>query len=177
MAAKKEPSIDDALILFKDVMQRASLSNYVYVNKTILSENPKGKSVIIVPDQGLWLSILNDQELKGQMKELDINDPDYENRKSKLSIIENISIDDWTPIDIESLFKGKTLKINVSEDFEYDVPLNKTMLPFKLKKAEFKDISFRLIIKDNTIILALQKRFIFPIEDQSFSLINIFKVV
>lgn len=176
MATKKEPSADEALVLFKDVMQRASLTNYVYVNKTILSENPKGKSVIIVPDQGLWLSILMDKDLKDSMKELDVNDPDYEVKKTKISYINNIDINDWITIDIESLFKGKTLKIRVAEDFEYDVPLNKSMLPLKLKKAEFNSVSYRLITKDN-IILALQKRFEYPIPDQSFSLINIFKVV
>lgn len=180
MAKKKEPSIDDALNIFKDVMQRALLSNYVYVNSILVSKNSKGKSILIAPEKELWLKILEDEDLKKSMKELDYGDPNDQEALPFFLYLNELKDLSWTELNSEEMFNGTTIKIKISEDFGYEHPINKTMLPIKLKKSEFKDIEYCVFKSNssNNIILALRKRFEFPaIPEAGFSIIKFFKVI
>lgn len=178
MASKKKPSIDEALNIFKDVMQRASLSNYVHYNSKLVSENNKGNSILIIPESELWLKILEDNDIKEHLKELDISDV---KEREKLSLYQYMEdIDDntvWFNIDIDELFKGKIIRIKVSDNHEYDIPINKNILPLKLKKSEFNEISYR-VFRNKNIILALKKKFIYNgIPNSNFTIIKLFKVI
>lgn len=175
MARKKEPSVDDALNIFKDVMRRASLSNYLYVNKIMFAKNIQDKSIFIIPDQELWLKIIDDPDIKPNLKELDISNPNEASLKNLFSYLEYIDDPSWIDIDIETLFAGKIYKISIDE-FEYQIPINKNLLPLKLKKAEYNKITYR-IFKGSSLVLGLKKRFDFPIENCGFSIIRLFKII
>lgn len=179
MAAKKEPNIDEAVNIFKDVMQRASLSNYVHINAIMLSENNKGNSILVIPESNLWLKLLEDVDLKDHIKEIDISNP-QEHDKLELyqyaESLENKSL--WFDFNIEDLFKGKVIKIKVSDQYDYDVPINKNMIPIKLRKSEFNNISYRVFTGGNHIVLALKKKFVYEgISEASFSMIRLLKVI
>ena len=174
MAAKKEPSVDDAVVVFKDVMQRSSITNYVYLNGTMLGKNDKDKNVLIVPDKDLWIKISEDEDIKPNLKELDISDPAEAENKLIISYAEMDP--KYIDMDIDTLFKGNVIKVKVSDEFTYEIPINKNLLPLKLKKNEFNNIGYWIFNKPS-LVLALRKRFDFPIEGYGFSMIRLFKII
>lgn len=174
MAKAKEPSVDDALVIFKDVMNRSSISNYVHLNGIMIGKNDKDKNVIIVPDKSLWLKISEDEDIKSKLKEIDISDPAESENKLIISYAE---VDPkYIDIDIDTLFKGSVIKIKVSDEFTYEIPINKNLLPLKLKKNEFNNIGYWIFNKPS-LVLALRKRFDFPIDNYGFSMIRLFKII
>lgn len=175
MASKKVPSVEDALKIFKDVMLRALLTDYLYVNKSMLSKNPKDHSILIIPDQTLWVKIIEDDELKSHIQELDINDPEQYKSLQLFEYGNQLDGDVWVDIDPEILFKGKVFKISM-KGFDYEVPINRALLPLKLRKAEYNNISYRVFTKPS-LMLVLKKRFDFPLEDCGFTIMRMFKVI
>ena len=61
--------MEDAVTNFKQVVTRASLKDYSYVNRIMLSKNPKGQSILIVPEQGLWDKLVTDKDFMSNMSE------------------------------------------------------------------------------------------------------------
>lgn len=176
MAKKKIPSIEDALKIFKDVMQRASLTSYQYVNNIMLSKNPGGNTIVIIPEQELWLKIIDDEEMKPVLKELDISDPEQNDKMQVLQYAKDLDGEPWIDIDPEVLFKGKIFKISL-KGFDYEVPINKGLLPLKLRKAEYNNIKYRVFTNPN-LVLSLKKQFDFPaIEHCGFTIIRMFQVI
>lgn len=176
MAKKKIPSTEDALKIFKDVMQRASLTSYQYVNNIMLSKNPDGNTIVIIPEQELWLKIIDDEEIKPVLKELDINDQRQSDKIQVLQYAKDLECESWVDIDPEILFKGKIFKISL-KGFDYEVPINKGLLPLKLRKAEYNNIKYRVFTKPN-IVLSLKKSFDFPaIEHCGFTILRMFQVI
>lgn len=174
MAQKKIPSIDDAVKIFKDVTRRASLSDYIYVNNSLISTNPKGNSIIIVPDQTLWSHIIDDPELKDHLKELDVTNPEEYEKSKLLQYASDFSNDSWVEADSDALFSGKLLNIDV-DGFEYKISINKGLIPLKLRKAEYNSISYR-VFPDS--VLSLKKQFDFaPIENCGFAMIRMFQMI
>ena len=168
MAKKRESGIEDAINIFEDVMHRALLSDYLNVNRTLLSKNPKDHSIIIPVDQTLWNGIMDKSEIKDHITEAKPED-------SKNAIYGGeLNSKTWIELDVDDLYMGKIIKINI-DDFDYPISVNKTLIPLKLKKAEFNNITYRVFPDD--MVLALQKRFIYPLEDLSFSIIRIFNIV
>lgn len=175
MAGKKIPSVEDALKIFKDVMLRALLSDYLYVNRTMLSKNPKDHSILIIPDQELWVKIIEDPDMKDHINELDINNPDQYKMLPLFEYGNNLNSNDWIEIDPEILFKGKVFRISM-KGFEYEVPINRGLLPLKLRKAEYNNISYKVFSKPS-LMLVLKKRFDFPLEGCGFTILRMFKVI
>ena len=68
LTKKKVPSADDAIKSFKDVMTRASLSNYYYVNSIILSKNNNSNNILVIPDKMIWDKLVEDEEWKKQKR-------------------------------------------------------------------------------------------------------------
>lgn len=175
MAQKKVPSIQDGLKVFKDAMRRASLSDYSYVNKIILSKNQKDKSILVVPETELWKIIIDDEELKPQIKPLDLTSPADNLLMPLFTYADDLEAPGWFEIDPEIMMSGKVLKIRI-DGFEYDVTINKDCLPLKLKKAEFNNIMYKVFVKP-AHILAIKKYFPFAISDGGFTMIRLFKII
>ena len=166
MGKKKVLGVEDAIKQFNDVMQRANLSSYYYVNRIILSKNGKGNSILVIPDMNLWLKLIDDENL--QLKELCGGEDSKWIKYGEMT-------EGWIPIDIEEeLFKGKIFQIKIKGD-EHVVPIDRDLLPLKLKKAEYEGISYRVFLKPP--VLAVKKRFEFPMEGYGFSIMRLFQVV
>ena len=173
MAKKKEPSLEEAIKVFMDVITRSSLTEFFYINNTLISKNPKGNSVVLLLEQSLWNGIIDNIEIKDKLHELDSNNPNHQDdiKLSKYTDIENAT---WIDIDSEQLYSGKVVKLNV-EGLEYELSVNKNLIPLKLKKNEFNDISYTVIPSDMTFIL--RKKFNYPLEDHGFTIMRIFKIL
>ena len=169
MATKKIPSMEDALATFKDVMARASLKEFMYSNRVMISKNPKGQSVIVVPDHELWVKITDDQEFMKNVKEIDINDPD----KDLLLYGEKLD-GTWLEVDTQSVMAGLIFKVTV-DSLMYELLINKNMIPLKLKKAEANNISYRVFSSPD--VLALKKLFESPVEGGSFTIMRLMQIL
>jgi len=175
MGKKKLPSIQDALESFKNVMTRSSLSNYVHVNTRMLSKSPKGYSVLIIPDQQLWDLIIEDETLHPNMKELDLTDPKEAEMNELFVYGDDLENKCWIEADPLVLLSGKVFKIKI-HGFEYEIPINRDLLPLKLRKAEYNNIMYRVFTNPN-VVLGLKKRFNSPVEGGGFTIMRLFKVL
>jgi hypothetical protein len=174
MAKKKEPSVQDSLNYFKEVMKRSSLTNYVYVNDILLSKNPKDVSILIISDKTLWLSIVDDPDLKPNIRELNISDPVESALNKIMSYANDINDSAWVEINPEAMMNGETVEIMV-KDFSYKIPINKGLIPVKLKKAEYNGMAYR--VYPDKLMMGLKKKFEGVVEDTSFTMMRIFHVI
>jgi hypothetical protein len=177
MAKKKLPSVEDAIKSFKEVMHRASLISYFNVNRTLVCRTKEKVLLIIIPDQSLWEKIVDDQELL--FKELDITTDDgKESMKYLEETLKYEALEDgWITIGVtEELFSGKVFKIKRNK-VEYEIPINRDLMPLKLKKAEYDKLSYRITISKTKPLLFIRKRFDGIIDDYGFTIIRLFKVI
>ena len=181
MATKKKPSIPEAILKFKEVSQRATLLDYVYVNNVLFSTNTKNQNVFIEVDDLLWNPLTEDEELKDKFKPIKIDNPHNIGIYEKYFIGNEgfVNIDDC-----ESFVKGiDKIKIDI-ENFEYPIYINKDLIPLKLRKAESNNISYKTV-RGISMLLCVKKYFPFVIVDEEtneeynygFSLSRAFRVV
>lgn len=175
MASKKQPSIDDALSYFKDVMKRSNIIEFKHVNSMIHAVNAKDVSVIIVPDQLLWNAIIEDEELKSHMDELDISKPENSIIQEKFTYAQDLNGNSWIEINGETMYAGEMVNITI-DGFKYEIPVNKGLFPTRLKKAEYNNFAYRIYTQPR-LALVLKKKFEGPIENTSFSIIRAFQVL
>lgn len=172
MGKKNEPSIETSIKCFKDIIARMGLTDGLYQNHTIISKVPKIGMVGITVDDALWNHIIDDESIKGMIKEVD---PTNKETIAMISIIDNAG--DWLPVDANEIYSGKVIPITIA-GFEYDILVNKDMLPIKLKKAEVSDISYQIVnsgeILANSKILKFRKTFVGSVESSSFSVMRLF---
>lgn len=131
-------------------------------------------------DQSFLVFFKIDNELlnliKEEYKDL-IFTIDIENPEHRLYIDYEKYLNDENEIEINSdeLYNGKIININI-ENFEYPILINKDSFPCKLKKAEFKDISYSIFNNPNHI-LSLNKKFISDIEGGNFNMYRLFQII
>jgi hypothetical protein len=173
LAKKNVASIENAINLFEEAMTRSSLSDYFHVNRTLLAKNNKDQSILIKVEQELWNAIIDKSSFKEHLTELDVSNPEHQDSIKLCSYSDDITNESWIDLNCEELYAGKVLKLTV-DDLEYDLSVNKALIPLKLKKSEFTNITYR-IFPDRT--LALKKYFNYPIDNCGFSIIRIFQIV
>lgn len=182
MGKKKEPSIADAVSQIKDVMNRCLLTDYLYMNSKIISKSNKGYSVIIIPDSELWSAIVQDKEILDKMRELDLKNPNDAFYIDTINYADNITEESWIDLDAESMYNGKILKVKVTKNYEYDIPINRDLLPLKLKKAEYNNISYKVFSNftannKQSLCLGIKKYFNYPLDDTGFYIMRVFKIL
>ncbi len=179
MAKKKEPSIQDALNTFKDVARRATLTDYLTVNRYMISKTNKDRKVLIITEDKLFEAIMADEEISKNIKELDITNPEQSALQDILRFGEDLDNPTWIEIDPEPLFKGKVKYVKVHDNFDYKIPIHRNLLPLKLKKAEYNNISYRVFIQKypTELCISIKKRFEFPLTGYSFTLLRVFKIL
>ena len=109
----KRNNYETVLKEFESVMLRASLSDYYYVNSIMLSKNPMGHSILIIPDQLLWDKIMENSALKSHITELDISKPAGQIMLEKIKYGEDLGNSSWIEIDSNELYNGKIIKIKI----------------------------------------------------------------
>lgn len=173
MGKKKEPSINDSLNLFKDVMKRSSILDYLYVNRNAFCINSKGMRIYLHIDQSLWNIIMEDDDLKTHFKELDITKEEQRIVANRLSYFEDLE-EGWIEMDAEKLYQGEMFKIKI-DGFSYDININKSIYPLRFKKAELNNFAYKLDMKN--MILFIKKKFDGAVDDSSFTIMRGFNII
>lgn len=185
MAKAKTPTAADAVKVFKDVLKRAAVESYLSVNDTMLFEDKTGNTILVIPDIELFGEIIkNKKDIIG--KELDISIPEESEKLWKFQYGEGLC-DGWFDIDAtDDLFTGKIFKIKI-KDHEYKIPISRDLMPLKLKKAEYVDISYKVFgsrknishgaVSVTPLVLAIKKRFNNPLRGYGFTVVRLFQVV
>lgn len=169
MAAKKQ-SAGNAVNEFLSVMQRASLSNYQFVNQIMFSKTPAGKIVIIIPNSNLWLKLNENEEFKKTLTEVAPGEIDNQ----LIEFGSTMATDTWLAIDAEAVYQGKLIKIDANGR-KHGLVINRDLLPLKLKKAECNDISYRITSDGNFLIL--KKNFHTTGTDCGFTIMRVFRIL
>ena len=177
MAKKNQPSIEDAIKSFKEVMQRASLSNYYYVGNVIISKNNDGNTILVIPEQLLWDKLIEDETWKTEsnFREPDVTKPQEANLSSWAEYGKDLEAD-WFPIDIDAdLYTGKVFKIKIN-GYEYKISINRDLMPMKLKKTEYEGVSYKVFLKPLQV-LAVKKKFEGVVDGGGFTIIRLFQII
>jgi hypothetical protein len=180
MSKKKLPTVEDSIKKFNEVVERGSLYLCYHLNRIILAKpsNQPANRILIIPDLILWNKLNEDSEF---IKEVDLNDR-VQNYEAKYFFKYGEELKErWINIEVtEELFNGKIFNIKV-KDHEYHIRINKELMPLKLLKAEYNNISYRVSGKVNNeydpLTLSIQKRFEGAIEDTGFSMIRLFQIL
>lgn len=180
MAGKKKPSIEDSLKIFKDILKRTSGKEvtdmkFEYLNRNVITSiEIKGKSYLLIMsvDEILWNLIMQDSELS--LDELDITKDN--NIISIINMYTSIPNDSWIQLDNELLYNGGIIKIR-PKDYEYDIVINKNLLPVKMKKSEFNNLSYSMHQSISSYFI-ISKAFVFDeIDGCNFNISRIFKIM
>ena len=177
MAQKKVPSIEDAIKYFKDIVTRASLSNYYYVDNIINCKNNSSNTILVIPDKLLWDKLTEDEDWKKEnnFKEADVSKPDEANIASWAVYARSLE-EDWINIETDAdLSTGKLFKIKIN-DYEYKVSINRDLMPMKLKKSEYEGVSYKVFLKP-LHILAIKKRFDSAVTGCGFTVVRLFQII
>ena len=179
VSKKRVPTMESAIVSFKEVMLRASLSNYYYVGNTILSKNNNSNNILIIPDKELWDKLIEDEEWKteNKFKEPDVTNMEESSIPSWMEYGKDVTTD-WFPIDVDAeLYTGKVFKIKIN-GYEYKISVNRDLMPMKLKKSEYEGISYKVFHKPLQV-LAIKKRFesLAEVEGSGFTIIRLFQII
>ena len=167
---KKEYTPEMAVDAYKDILNRCGVTN-TYITDDIILAVTDDPLLCIVADHGL-LDILKNE----------LSPPPYELGifNGKIQAFKNISHkpdSDWYPIDMDKLYTGDMIKIHLKiGDESRCIEFNKSFLPIRLRKAEFKDILY-IFILDPFPFLCIRKVFQSPLDGYSFQLLRGYKIL
>lgn len=173
MGKKKEPSINDSLMLFKDVIKRAGLRSFQYVNCNVACFTSKDVKLCIHFDQPLWAIIMNDDELKDQFTEVNIS-KDGGQRVSDILDFCNDADGEWIELNGQDMYDGKIIDIKI-RGLNYTIPINKTIFPVRFKKSEYNNFAYKVYLDKK--ILSIKKTFPGTVDNASFSIFRIFHFI
>ena len=161
--AKKLSPVEAGLSRFNDIMQRIGVDKVFHCNRVWLYEGESFR-LLIAPDDDLYEELItgewNDKILTPSIEQEKITS--YANKDCILEIDED-----------EEYHKGKVISIKV-KNFQYDINVNRDLMAFKMKKSEFNNMSYRIFIEKDSIILAFRKRFKEP---YGFDIIRLFQII
>lgn len=181
MASQRKPTVEQITKTFKDIITRTSgkeisdvqfkFLNHIVI--TVIQIKTKSFMLIIDINNGLWDQLIDDGTIT--MMEMDSNDD-----KSLIDIVNtynSISSTSWIELNSETLYNGGVIKIR-PDDYEYDLALNKSLLPLKMRKSEFNNMQYALMKNSVSLIFTVKKKFEFEdLPDYGFSISRIFKVM
>ena len=174
--AKKEPTIDDAIITFMDVLERCQFTSLLRENRVIYTKNDKKKSAgaILVIDQELWNKLADDQDFNEMSREMNPLIEDDRFIIDRLCFVRDME-NDWITIPDESMANLERIFIDV-KGFEYKIEINKTIWPVRFKKAEMNNFSYQIFNKPFNAFV-IRKKFEGPVPESSFYLVRIFQII
>jgi len=169
--AKKVIEAKETIVQFQEVTHRASIPYYQLVNGVLVGRNPEHETLFMILDPLLLQLVLPELQLVDNLLEGMINDPiafvdtllSYQRSEDWLSLTED-----------EGFYSGKILNITI-EGHEFPILISKDSLPIKLKKVEFVDLEYLVILKPKPLLL-LRKKFQL-LEEHGFYLLRIFNIV
>lgn len=172
MGKKKEPTILDAVENFKAVTSKVGFRSFIRYNRNMYSINQNKKHVIIVPDEALYLALLDDKDFS--MRELDLTSASDRRIQPSFQFVENMDSVGWIEMDAEKLRNNEKITIELS-GYPYPLDINIKLFLFRLKKDEFNKFYYRLSLNDKSF--AIKKYFEGPVENSGFWMVRGFHVI
>lgn len=166
------PEIEAKLALEKILSGSSSI--YYNVNGILLSRTAIDRVLMVVPDKPLLTVLLSNEEIN--IEEMDSNHEYYKYLHGLFKYGENLDSEDWIELDSEILYSGEIIKIKL-KDHKHPVEITKVLLPVKLKKAEYVNIYYRVIVEDSATIVILRKDFKSFNEGYSYSTLTPFRLI
>lgn len=170
MAAKKIKSDQDAIKYFDGVVTRSSASGYIYVNNIALFKTKDDKSMLIVPEDKLWNEIVSRPDY---IREIDLNNKEESDFRGIFKFADDLN-EGWIDLDTNILSAGKVMKISY-KSIEYEIPINKDLLPLRLTKDEWNNVTYRIFIDPLTLVI--RKKFETGIEGFDFNMLMCYRVL
>lgn len=173
MATKRKPSLAQAVEYFKEVIERSGLDSFFNINNIFIGKNKKGNYISIYLEDDLLLAIREDNDLKDKITLVSNSEEDY-----IYEYLQKIK-DEWIELDSEKLYKGELISLSgtIEENLGYSIPIGKSLLPLKLKKAEFNQISYQVLTENKDLTIYLRKIFEPKFDNCGFTIIRIFKIL
>ena len=173
MGKKKEPSVNDSLDLFKEIIKRAGLKDFTYIGTNMFCRTAKDINLSFHFDQPLWAIIIDDNDLKDKLKEVNITTV-VGNRIATILEYCNDLKDGWVELDSQVLYDGGMIEISI-DGFDYTIPINKTIFPIKFKKAEYNNFGYKVYL--NNKVLSIKKTFDGTVPNASFTILRTFHFI
>ena len=172
--AKKEATIQDAVNQFMDVMTRTKVTGFKRNDRVLYAETAKCNNLLLIPDIALWNELCDDPDLNEITRELNPGVKEDAYRLVMTNVGKHMD-DEWIPIDDNKMLNDDIVYVKV-EGFEYDIELNKTIFPLRFKKAEWGNFAYN-IFDQPFHSFAIRKQFVSPIEDASFYVVRVFRII
>lgn len=172
--AKKEPTIEDTVNLFFDVINRCGFQVFRRYNTILHSKSKKNSGTFFVVEQNLWNIISEDQDFNEITREFNpLIDSD---RLILDKMIFTKDMDNgWIQIPDEEMQSDKRIFIAI-DGFEYNVEINKTIWPIRFRKAENGNFSYK-VFRSPFYAFAIRKKFEGVGEDASFYMMRVFQII
>ena len=175
MAGKKEPSIKESMEELCSVLERIQCVPLLYQNRNILLTTLKGINIGIIVEQALWNEMWKNPLIEFRFKEFKADDPYADVIKERFRHLEEYDESKFLPIDGKDIYDGKSIEIK-HELLEWELMINKSLFPIRLKKSECNNIGYQ-VKKDSYTAFILKKTFDSKIPDGGFTLVRCFKVL
>jgi len=122
-----------------------------------------------------YVIILPSQELIPYVIPKDVEFTNNERIKNLLRFIE-IDNDDWIQLNNDEILSGFNIKIQI-DNYNYEVEINKKILPLRLLKKEFNNFYYKIIYGNNMPLFFMKKIFKNCIPNTNFTIMQIYHVL
>lgn len=173
--AKKEPTVEDSVAMFMDVIERCQFKSMLRENRVLYGKNAKKKSALLIPDQTLWNHLIENQDIAEMVRELN---PKVETDRLILRWMSyaNDMNNDWIAITDEEMTTDGRVYLKI-KGYDYANEINKTIWPLRFRKAEVNNFSYKVFPAKPLDIFAIRKKFESPVEDASFYIMRLFQML
>lgn len=168
---KKVITTDNETKTAEETILKGSASIYYNVNGVLLSKNKLDCILLVIPDKPLLEKLLENRNIT--IDELTVDNPDFKYYQGLFKYGEDLDDDRWIVLP-DNFCDGTSVEINL-KDYDYPVEINSSLLPVKLKKAEFNNIMYRIFI--DPLVIGLRKDFKSINEGFGFSMLRLFRVI
>lgn len=172
--AKKEPTIEDAVNNFFDVIGRCGFSVFRRYDRVLHSKSKKNTGTFFIVEQNLWNVVSEDQDFNEITREFN---PliDADRLILDKMIFTNDMVEGWVPIPDDDMASDKRIFIKL-DNFEYEIEINKTLWPIRFRKAENNNFSYK-IFKVPFNAFAIRKKFEGVGDETSFYMMRVFRII
>ena len=155
----------------EETILRGSASIYYNVNGILLSKNKLDGILVVVPNKPLLEKLLENKNIN--IEELLMDNLDFKYFNGLFKYGEDLDDDRWILLP-DNFCEGHKVEI-ILKDYDFPVDISNSLLPVKLKKSEFGDITYRIFI--DPLVIGLKKKFKSINEGYGFSMLRLFRVV
>lgn len=172
--AKKEPTIEDAVAVFFNIVDRCGFSIFKREDKIMYTRNKDNAGTYFLIEQELWNVLSEDQDFNEIVRELSPTIPADRMIIDRIPLLRDMD-NGWIEISDESMMNDPKIYISI-EGYNYQIEVNKTIWPVRFKKAENNNYAYK-IFRGKTDSFAIRKKFESPVKDASFYMVRMFQII